>query len=68
MDKDKDGKITVEEFEAVGYKGLPNFEDMGAEGHHYDVESGKFNLESWYVIYTTHVLVVRILSPPRRSV
>ena len=46
MDTDKDGKITPEEFEKVGYKGLPNFDNMGAEGHHYDVESGTFNLES----------------------
>lgn len=41
MDKDRDGKITPEEFEAVGVKGLPNFDEMGAEGHHYDVESGE---------------------------
>jgi hypothetical protein len=43
MDKNKDGKIQLEEFENFGYKGLPNFDDMGAEGHHYDVESGTFN-------------------------
>jgi hypothetical protein len=42
MDKDKDGKITLAEFEKFGYQGLPNFDDMGAEGHHYDVESGTF--------------------------
>jgi hypothetical protein len=42
MDTDKDGKITPEEFEKVGYKGLPNFDNMGAEGHHYDVESEFF--------------------------
>lgn len=44
MDKDRDGKITPEEFEAVGLDGLPNFNDLGAEGHHYDVESGKQTL------------------------
>ena len=40
IDKDHDGKITVEELEAVGLDGLPNFDSLGAEGHHYDVESG----------------------------
>lgn len=40
MDKKGDGKITPEEFEAAGFKGLPSFDDIGAEGHHYDVESG----------------------------
>ena len=40
MDKNGDGKITLDEFKKVGLDGLPNFEDLGAEGHHYDVESG----------------------------
>jgi hypothetical protein len=40
IDKDRDGKITPEEFEAVGLDGLPNFDNLGAEGHHYDIESG----------------------------
>lgn len=40
VDKNKDGKITLEEFEEVGVRGLPSFEHEGAEGHHYDVESG----------------------------
>jgi nucleobindin len=40
MDKDKDGKISLSEFEAVGLDALPSFEELGAEGHHYDVESG----------------------------
>jgi hypothetical protein len=42
MDKDKDGKITLSEFEAAGLVALPSFEDLGAEGHHYDVESGAY--------------------------
>ncbi|KAF9245664.1 hypothetical protein BU15DRAFT_40778 [Melanogaster broomeanus] len=42
MDKDGDGKITPKEFEAAGFKGLPSFDEMGAEGHHYDVESEFF--------------------------
>ncbi|KAI0361080.1 hypothetical protein OH77DRAFT_1417277 [Trametes cingulata] len=42
LDKNGDGKITLEEFEAVGLDGLPNFDDLGAEGHHYDVESEFF--------------------------
>jgi hypothetical protein len=40
LDANKDGKVTPEEFEVVGLDGLPNFDHMGAEGHHYDVESG----------------------------
>ncbi|KAK7464485.1 hypothetical protein VKT23_006655 [Stygiomarasmius scandens] len=42
LDASKDGRITPEEFEAVGLDGLPNFDHMGAEGHHYDVESEFF--------------------------
>lgn len=40
LDKNRDGKISLEEFEVVGLDGLPSFDDLGAEGHHYDVESG----------------------------
>jgi len=36
----KDGIIQPEELEKIGLSGLPNFEELGAEGHHYDVESG----------------------------
>jgi hypothetical protein len=39
IDKNGDGKIRVEELETAGLDALPNFDD--AEGHHYDVESGK---------------------------
>ncbi|KAI0095246.1 hypothetical protein BDY19DRAFT_902229 [Irpex rosettiformis] len=42
MDKDGDGSISLEELKAVGLDGLPNFEDLGAEGHHYDIESEFF--------------------------
>jgi hypothetical protein len=42
LDKNEDGKVTPEEFEAVGLEGLPSFDDMGAEGHHYDIESEFF--------------------------
>lgn len=42
MDKDKDDKITLEEFQAAGLDALPSFENLGAEGHHYDVESGAY--------------------------
>ncbi|KAH9897905.1 hypothetical protein C8Q73DRAFT_377217 [Cubamyces lactineus] len=42
LDRNRDGKISLEEFEAVGLEGLPNFDDLGAEGHHYDVESEFF--------------------------
>lgn len=40
LDKNKDGKISLDEFLAVGLDGLPNFDNLGAEGHHYDMESG----------------------------
>jgi hypothetical protein len=40
VDKDKDGRISLEEFQSIGLDGLPNFDELGAEGHHYDVESG----------------------------
>ncbi|THH33129.1 hypothetical protein EUX98_g1018 [Antrodiella citrinella] len=42
IDKDGDEKISLEEFSAVGLDGLPNFDDLGAEGHHYDIESEFF--------------------------
>lgn len=41
LDLDHDGRVSPEELEKVGLDGLPNFDDLGAEGHHYDVESGK---------------------------
>ncbi|EEB98982.1 hypothetical protein MPER_01412, partial [Moniliophthora perniciosa FA553] len=42
LDANKNGKVTAEEFEKVGLDGLPNFDHLGAEGHHYDVESEFF--------------------------
>jgi len=42
LDLDGDGRITAEELEKVGLDGLPNFDGLGAEGHHYDVESEFF--------------------------
>ncbi|KAI5998044.1 hypothetical protein EDD15DRAFT_2572555 [Pisolithus albus] len=42
LDKDGDGKVTPEEFAAAGLTSLPTFDNMGAEGHHYDVESEFF--------------------------
>lgn len=43
VDKNDDGKITPEELEEAGLNSLPNFKELGAEGHHYDVESGQFH-------------------------
>jgi hypothetical protein len=40
FDLNNDGKISPEELETVGLDKLPNFDNLGAEGHHYDVESG----------------------------
>ncbi|KAF4573416.1 hypothetical protein EYR36_007931 [Pleurotus pulmonarius] len=42
IDANNDGVITAEELVAVGLDGLPNFDNLGAEGHHYDVESEFF--------------------------
>lgn len=47
----RDGRIAVEELEKVGLDGLPNFDDLGAEGHHYDVESGESVLPSVQTVY-----------------
>lgn len=46
LDLNKDGRVTPEELERVGLAGLPNFNDLGAEGHHYDVESGESKLST----------------------
>ena len=40
LDSDQDGRVSQREFTTAGLDALPNFEGMGAEGHHYDVESG----------------------------
>ncbi|KAF4623624.1 hypothetical protein D9613_002288 [Agrocybe pediades] len=42
LDLNKDGLVSPEELEKVGLDGLPNFDGLGAEGHHYDVESEFF--------------------------
>ncbi|CCO32716.1 putative calcium-binding protein C613,03 [Rhizoctonia solani AG-1 IB] len=42
MDTNGDGFITMEEFLAKGLDALPDFSALGAEGHHYDVESEFF--------------------------
>ena len=42
MDTNRDGVISLEEFEAAGLEGLPDYTSLGAEGHHYDEESEFF--------------------------
>lgn len=42
LDLDHDGLVSPEELDQVGLDGLPNFDNLGAEGHHYDVESEFF--------------------------
>jgi hypothetical protein len=42
LDRNGDGRVSVEELKLAGLDGLPNFDDLGAEGHHYDVESEFF--------------------------
>ncbi|GJJ13161.1 hypothetical protein Clacol_007412 [Clathrus columnatus] len=39
IDKNRDGKISPEELEEAGLNALPSFKELGAEGHHYDIES-----------------------------
>lgn len=36
LDKNHDGVLSIEEFTAAGFSGLPDFTSLGAEGHHYD--------------------------------
>jgi hypothetical protein len=61
MDKDRDGKITQDEFEAAGLSALPSFENLGAEGHHYDVESGV--LSPLFPFLSPHLSFNRVLPP-----
>ncbi|KAG6817585.1 hypothetical protein H0H87_006962 [Tephrocybe sp. NHM501043] len=42
LDLDNDGRVSAFELKTVGLDGLPNFDNLGAEGHHYDVESEFF--------------------------
>jgi len=42
VDKNGDGVISMAEFQEVGLDGLPDYTGLGAEGHHYDVESEFF--------------------------
>lgn len=42
LDRDNDGMVSAKEFQKAGMDALPNFDDLGAEGHHYDVESEFF--------------------------
>lgn len=66
LDKNGDGVITVDELESVGLDGLPNFEVMGVEGHHYDVESGTPESSMFHHTRTQTHLYCRVLPAPRR--
>jgi hypothetical protein len=61
LDSNGDGVITVDELEKVGLDGLPNFDSMGAEGHHYDIESGM----SHHVLLPCVISVLRGIHPHR---
>lgn len=61
IDLNKDGVITPEELEQVGLDGLPNFDNLGAEGHHYDVESGASKHFTLIMFYLT---IIRIFPSP----
>ena len=54
VDKNKDGRISLEEFKAIGLDGLPNFDELGAEGHHYDVESGAYRFAMSLFFFHAH--------------
>jgi hypothetical protein len=69
IDKNNDGKITLAEFEAAGLAALPNFDSLGAEGHHYDVESGACQVplpphlsDSFYRQSSSFITKVRMVS------
>lgn len=68
MDRDRDGKISAKEFESKGVSALPNFDDIGAEGHHYDVESGE-KIEDClsFLISCTHSQNFSCITKVRRS-
>ena len=68
IDKDKDGKITLEEFEAAGLDALPSFENLGAEGHHYDVESGAYLTCLLLTLFPYNCSNNRVFPPSRRYV
>jgi hypothetical protein len=55
LDLDNDGRISPDELEKIGLDGLPNFEGMGAEGHHYDVESGKSISRDNYLHFSLNI-------------
>jgi hypothetical protein len=61
LDLNKDGLVSPEELEKIGLDGLPNFEDLGAEGHHYDVESGAFPL-FYCICYNLRIHLLRMQS------
>ncbi|CAG7853967.1 SubName: Full=Related to SSP120-secretory protein {ECO:0000313/EMBL:CCA67170.1} [Serendipita indica DSM 11827] len=52
MDTNGNGLIDKAEFEAAGWEGLPSFKSLGADGHHYDVES-EFFLHHEEVFHST---------------
>jgi hypothetical protein len=54
MDSNKDGKVSLEEFEKQGLDALPNFSHLGADGHHYDMESGMLEAPFTHTQDLTH--------------
>lgn len=55
----------MSEFEAAGLAALPNFDELGAEGHHYDVESGAY--QPWlHLLSFSYQISNRVLPPSRR--
>ncbi|KIM32252.1 hypothetical protein M408DRAFT_326881 [Serendipita vermifera MAFF 305830] len=52
MDTNGNGLIEMAEFEAAGWEGLQSFKELGADGHHYDVES-EFFLHHEEVFHST---------------
>jgi hypothetical protein len=63
IDTNRNGLIDQKEFEAAGWKGLESFKGVGADGHHYDVESGKWSWVDHSPRTGALIYCHRVLSP-----
>lgn len=67
LDKNSDGKISPEEFTSAGYQGMPTFDDIGVEGHHYDVESGMSAHDNHTSVHLTYSHDINRILPSSRG-
>ena len=68
INKDKDGKISLEKLEAVGLDALLSFENLGAEGHHYDRVGSDAYPTSLLLTLSYNCSNNRVFPPSRRYV